>query len=69
VFRRPGAKGDADSIRVMEPTADYPNGYARVYNADGRAVDILGSLGNRLGLVATHFPGDEIGDFPVLRVP
>jgi RHS repeat-associated protein len=69
MFQRPGAKGDADSIRVMEPTARYPNGYSRVYNSKGQAVDSAGSPGNRLGREATHFPEDEIGDFPVLPVP
>jgi hypothetical protein len=69
VFQEPGAAGNANSVRIMEPTARYPNGYARVYNAEGQPVDSLGSPGNPLGRAATHFPEDELGDFPELPVP
>jgi hypothetical protein len=69
VFQESGATGRANSVRIMEPTARYPNGYARVYNSNGQVVDSLGSPGNPLGNAATHFPEDELGEFPELPVP
>jgi hypothetical protein len=45
VFQEPGAQGNADMIRIMEPTARYPKGYAVVYNSQGQPVDNLGSPG------------------------
>jgi RHS repeat-associated protein len=68
VFQQPGAEGNADSIRIMEPTELYPNGYAVVYNSLGQPVDNLGSPGNPLGRAATHLPEDELGDFPELPI-
>ena len=61
VFQRGGATGNADMIRIMEPTAKYQNGYARVYNAHGQSVDVLGKPGSAS---TTHIPQDYVGQWP-----
>jgi hypothetical protein len=53
VFQRPGAEGNADMIRVMDPTPRYPNGYIRAYNEYGQPVDVAGKPGSK---AATHIP-------------
>ena len=35
-FQRPEATGNADMIRIMDPTTMYPNGYVRYYNESGQ---------------------------------
>ena len=69
VFQRPGASGNQDSIRIMEPTSRYPEGHALVYNSQGQALDKFGNNNNPLGRAATHLPEDEFGDFPELPIP
>jgi hypothetical protein len=44
VFQKPGSAGNQDMIRILDPTASYPNGYARVHNEYGQPVDVNGSL-------------------------
>ncbi|NDZ92745.1 hypothetical protein G3I13_20320 [Streptomyces sp. SID6673] len=39
VWRPPGSQGDENSIRIMEPTPQHPNGYVRYYNKYGQPVD------------------------------
>jgi hypothetical protein len=39
IFRPPGSEGDANTIRIMEPTSRYPNGYVVIYNSEGQPVD------------------------------
>jgi hypothetical protein len=58
VFQRPGASGDADSIRIMNPSAKDPYGYLRYYNRHGQALDAAGHAGNPAGGDATHIPLD-----------
>jgi hypothetical protein len=60
VYQRPGAPGNADSIRIMEPTEDYPNGYFRYYNSQGRGqpLDVNGKPGSPS---ATHHHEDFTG--------
>ena len=53
VFQRPGATGNADMIRVMDPTPRYPTGYIRIHNSSGQPVDLAGKTGPAS---ATHIP-------------
>jgi len=61
VYQRPGAMGNADSIRVMDPTPLHPQGYVRYYNWQGQPLDVNGSQGNPAGGNATHIPLDYEG--------
>ncbi len=48
VYQRSGALGNQDSIRIMEPTVKYPDGYVRVYNSAspaGQPIDVFGNPG------------------------
>lgn len=49
VYQAPGAPGNVGSIRIMEPTDDYTNGYFRYYNSEGpgQPVGINGKPGRR----------------------
>ncbi len=60
VYQRPGAPGNAGSIRIMEPTPDYPNGYFRYYNNEGRGQP-LGVDGKPGSPSAIHIPEDFAG--------
>ena len=61
VYQRPGVTGNADMIRIMDPTTRYPSGYVRYYNQHGRPLDVLGKPGPR---DATHIPLDYQGPIP-----
>jgi hypothetical protein len=61
VYQRPGATGNADSIRIMEPTAKYPDGYFRYYNSHGQPLDVNGKPGPQS---ATHIPEKYLGRIP-----
>jgi len=59
IFQRPGATTrNGDSIRIMEPTPDYPNSYYRYYNSQGQPLDVNGKPGSR---TATHMSEDYQG--------
>ena len=61
VFQKPGSSGNADMIRIMEPTPRYSAGYVRVYNSTGQPVDVFG----KPGLAAsTHISQDYSGPWP-----
>jgi RHS repeat-associated protein len=64
VYQRPGAIGNADMIRIMDPTSRYPSGYVRYYNQHGQPLDALGKPGSR---DATHIPLNYRG--PILGWP
>jgi hypothetical protein len=61
VYQRPGATGNADMIRIMDPTSKYPNGYVRYYNEYGQPLDVFGKPGPAS---ATHIPQDYQGPWP-----
>ena len=61
VFQKPGSTGNADLIRIMDPTPMYPNGYARVHNRYGQPVDVIGKPGSRSD---THIPAEYVGPWP-----
>jgi len=61
VFQEPGAAGNADSIRIMDPTAQYPDGYVRYYNDQGQPLDVNGKPGPPS---ATHISQTYQGPWP-----
>lgn len=63
VWQRPGADGNADQVRIMDPGADprYPNGYVRFYNNYGQPVGLDGKPGSRAD---THIPRNPDGTYP-----
>ncbi len=61
VWQKPGAIKNADSMRIMDPTEKYPNGYIRYYNKNGQPVDLNGKPGSK---PATHIPINPDGTYP-----
>ena len=61
VYQRPGTVGNADTIRLMEPTLRYPQGYVRYNNNLGQPLDPFGKPGNR---ASTHIALDYEGSMP-----
>lgn len=55
---------DINSLRVMDPTAQYPHGYLRFYNRHGQAIDIEGRPTDK---DSTHLPIREDGTFDIPR--
>jgi RHS repeat-associated protein len=66
VYRPLGSTNNEDAIRIMEPTARYPQGFVRIYNKYGQPVDYAGKP---LGPAETHIAEEEIGPFPDLPLP
>ncbi|MEU4564356.1 putative T7SS-secreted protein [Actinoplanes sp. NPDC023936] len=62
VYQKPGSAGNADMVRVMEPTPRYPDGYVRFYNQHGQPVGLDGKPGPN---PATHIPIRPDGSYPV----
>lgn len=60
VWQKPGSTGDADTIRIMEPTGRYPNGYVRFTNSHGQPLNMEGKPGSK---AETHFELNEDGSF------
>ena len=61
VYQRSGATGNADTIRIMDAVARYPQGYIRYYNWHGQPLNPLGAPGDR---ASTHIPLDFEGAIP-----
>jgi hypothetical protein len=62
IYQRPGAVGDADSVRIMDPTPQYPNGYVRFTNRYNQPVDLEGKP---TGNATTHIPIRPDGTYPL----
>ena len=62
VYQKPGAVGNADSVRVMDANAQYPDGYVRFYNEHGQPIGLDGKPGPNS---ATHIPRRPDGTYPV----
>ncbi len=58
VFQQPGASGNGNMIRIMDPTPAYPRGYAVYYNEYGQPLDVFGRPSGR---AFTHIALDYIG--------
>ncbi|WP_072804095.1 WXG100 family type VII secretion target [Rhodococcoides yunnanense] len=62
VWQKPGSTGNNDSMRIMDPSARYPNGYVRFYNEHGQPIDLNGKPGPQS---STHIPIEPDGSFAV----
>ncbi|MER7455768.1 polymorphic toxin-type HINT domain-containing protein [Micromonospora sp. NPDC126480] len=62
VWQAPGATGNADMVRVMNPTTMYPNGYVRFYNGHGQPIGLNGKPGSK---AETHIPMNSDGTYPL----
>ncbi len=62
VWQQPGATGNADMVRIMDPTLRYPYGYVRFYNQYGQPVDLDGQPGPD---PETHIPRAPDGSYPL----
>lgn len=58
VYQKIGSEGNANQIRIMDPTDKNPAGYVRVYNEFGQPIDLLGKPTSRL---KSHIPQDFTG--------
>lgn len=64
MWQKYGSSGNSDSMRIMDPTARYPNGYVRYYNEHGQPINLDGKPGS---YPETHFPIEPDGSFSVPR--
>ncbi len=64
VWRAPGMTGNGGTVRIMEPTAQYPNGYVRFFNEGGQPLGLNGKPGPNS---VTHIPINPDGTYPLPR--
>ncbi|MFJ9854995.1 polymorphic toxin-type HINT domain-containing protein [Streptomyces sp. NPDC101150] len=62
VWQKPGATGNADMLRVMNPTGRYPDGYVRFTNKHGQPIGLDGKPGSKAD---THIPMNPDGTYPL----
>ncbi|MFR9797801.1 polymorphic toxin-type HINT domain-containing protein [Streptomyces sp. MS06] len=62
VWQKPGSTGNADMLRVMNPTGRYPNGYVRFTNKHGQPIGLDGKPGSKAD---THIPMNPDGTYPL----
>ena len=62
IWQRPGAQGNADALRLMDPDEDYPNGYVRFYNRHNQPIRLDGKPGSN---DETHIPIRDDGTYDI----
>ncbi|GGR30577.1 hypothetical protein GCM10010251_53250 [Streptomyces aurantiogriseus] len=62
VWQKPGSTGNADMLRVMNPTGQYQYGYVRFYNKHGQPIALDGKPGSK---ATTHIPMKPDGTYPL----
>ncbi|WP_405821331.1 polymorphic toxin-type HINT domain-containing protein [Streptomyces sp. NBC_01390] len=62
VWQKPGSTGNADMVRVMNPTGRYPDGYVRFTNKHGQPIGLDGKPGSKAD---THIPMNPDGTYPL----
>jgi hypothetical protein len=62
VYQAPDAAGNANMVRVMDSTPQYPNGYVRFYNEQGQPIGLNGKPGPNS---ETHIPRSQDGTYPI----
>ncbi|MEU6994655.1 polymorphic toxin-type HINT domain-containing protein [Streptomyces sp. NPDC046465] len=62
VWQKPGSTGNADMLRVMNPTGRYPDGYVRFTNKHGQPIGLDGKPGSKAD---THIPMNSDGTYPL----
>jgi hypothetical protein len=62
VWQRPGATGNRDSIRIMEPTDRYPYGYVKFIDDQNQPLNLAGKPGSKADM---HIPINPDGSYPV----
>jgi len=62
IWQKPGALDDRDSVRIMEPTERYPDGYVVFTNSENQPLNLAGKPGSRSG---THIPINPDGTYPI----
>ena len=62
VWQAPGATGNANMVRTMNPTSMYPNGYVRFYNKHGQPIGLNGKPGSKAD---THIPMNPDSTYPI----